>query len=232
MNIEYIIPLICFWQTISREIVKYHLPAISNNIVAFIHSISFIAHYNYEYNLEYAVHLSIGYYIHDLIYIFSKVYGSRENTKYDRYRGYDYEINKYIPYIIHHILGMSILYGALTGESREHILGGYNIIEKSNIMLYISYYLHKKYSNYQRIIIISDFIQLLVYSYYRLVGLSLFIYHHNDVFVQFHLMTQLFIVAIYGMGVVWSYRLVKQNISNIYALQRWLTTSRKYSSAG
>jgi len=229
MNIEYIIPLVCFWQTISREIVKYQPLTMSNNIVAFIHCISFIAHYNYDYNLDYAVHLSIGFYVYDLIYIFSSIYNTtRENTKYDqdydydrnRDRGYTYQFNKHRHLIIHHIVGMSILYGALTGESREHILGGYNIIEKSNIMLYISYYLHKKYANYRRIIILSDFIQLIIYSYYRLVGLSLFVYHHNNVFVQFHFTTQLFIAAIHGMGVVWSYRLLKQNISNVYTVIR------------
>jgi hypothetical protein len=144
-------------------------------------------------------------------------------------------LKKQTPFIIHHIVGMGILYATLTGESREHILGGYIILEKSNIMIYISYYIHKQYADYQRLNSLSEFVQLLFYAYYRLVALLLFIYHNRDTFFQFHFMTQFMIVGIYGMGVAWSTRLLQRNIANIANIRNYrlmADRSKKYDSAG
>jgi hypothetical protein len=231
MNIEYIIPLVTFWHTISTEIMKYQSPAMTNNLVSFIHCLSFIGHYNYDYNVEYAIHISIGFYAYDLFFIFSQMYDA---TKCDR----RVTLKKQTPFIIHHIVGMGILYATLTGESREHILGGYIILEKSNIMIYISYYIHKQYAEYQRLNGLSDFIQLLFYAYYRLIALSLFIYHNRDAFFQFHFTTQFMILGIYGMGFAWSYRLLQRNIANIVNIRNYrllaatADRSKKYDSAG
>jgi hypothetical protein len=228
MNIEYIIPLVTFWHTISTEIMKYQSPAIANNLVSFIHCLSFIGHYNYDYNLDYAIHISIGFYAYDLFFIFSQMYAA---TKCDRTE----TLKKHTPFIIHHIVGMSILYATLTGESREHILGGYIILEKSNIMIYVSYYIHKQYAEYQRLNGLSEFIQLLFYAYYRLIALSLFLYDNIDTFFQFHFMTQFMILGIYGMGFAWSTRLLQRNIANIgnyRVLAAAAARSKKYDSAG
>ena len=216
MNIEYLLPIICFWRTISTEISKHkeNSPAITNNFVSFIHCISYLVHYNYDYNLDYVVHMSIGFFLYDLIYIFSNL---------DR---------KQTPFILHHIAGICILNSTLTSvEVQQHILYAYHILEKSNIMIYISYYLHKQYAEYVRLNIITDFMQLLVYSYYRLIQLSLFIYNNKVRFFQFQFMTQLLIVAVYCMGLAWSHRLLKRNIANFYIV-RSSTRSMKYSSAG
>ena len=215
LNIGYLLPIICFWRTISTEISKHKedSPAITNNIVSFIHCVSYIVHYNYDYNLDYAVHMSIGFFIYDLIYIFSNL---------DR---------KQTPFILHHIAGICVLNAALTSASKEHILYAYNIIEKSNIMIYISYYLHKQYAEYVRLNMISNFMQLLVYSYFRLIQLSLYIYSNKVLFYQLQFMTQFLIVAIYCMGFAWSHRLLKRNIANFYIV-RSPTRSMKYSSAG
>ena len=216
MNIEYLLPIICFWRTISTEISKHkeNSPAITNNFVSFIHCISYLVHYNYDYNLDYVVHMSIGFFLYDLIYIFSNL---------DR---------KQTPFILHHIAGICILNSTLTSvEVQQHILYAYHILEKSNIMIYISYYLHKQYAEYVRLNIVTDFMQLLVYSYYRLIQLSLFIYNNKVRFFQFQFMTQFLIVAIYCMGLAWSHRLLKRNIANFYIL-RSSTRSMKYSSAG
>ena len=233
MNIEYIIPLVTFWHTITTEIMKYQPPSIANNLVSFIHCITFIGHYNYDYNVEYAVHISIGFYAYDLFFIFSQMYAARARAKTmscDRTE----TLKKQTPFIIHHIVGMGILYATLTGESREHILGGYIILEKSNIMIYISYYIHKQYAEYQRLNGLSDFVQLLFYAYYRLVALSLFVYHNRDAFFQFHFTTQFMILGIHGMGFAWSHRLLKRNIANIrnYRLLAATDRSKKYDSAG
>ena len=240
MNIEYIIPLVTFWHTISTEIKKYQPPAIANNLLGLIHCLSFIGHYNYDYNLDYAIHISIGFYTYDLFFIFSQIYAAAaaaraKMTSCDR--DLDQTLKKHTPFIVHHIVGMSILYASLAGESREHILGGYIILEKSNIMIYVSYYIHKQYAEYQRLNGLSEFIQLLFYAYYRLIALSLFLYDNRDTFFQFHFTTQLMILGIYGMGFAWSTRLLKRNIANIrnyrlLAAAAAAARSKKYDSAG
>ena len=243
MNIEYIIPIVTFWHTISTEIMKYQPPAIANNLVSFIHCITFIGHYNYDYNLDYAIHISIGFYAYDLFFIFSQIYAARARAKTmscDRTETPAQTLKKHTPFIVHHIVGMSILYATLTGESREHILGGYIILEKSNIMIYVSYYIHKQYAEYQRLNGLSEFIQLLFYSYYRLIALSLFLYDNRDTFFQFHFTTQFMILGIYGMGFAWSYRLLQRNIANIGNIRNYrllaaaaaAARSKKYDSAG
>jgi hypothetical protein len=229
MNIEYLIPLVTFWHTISTEIMKYQSPAMTNNLVSFIHCLSFIGHYYYDYNLDYAIHICIGFYAYDLFFIFSQIY---DTTKCAHDSALALTLKKHTPFIIHHIVGMGILYATLTGESREHILGGYIILEKSNIMIYISYYIHKQHAEYQRLNGLSDFVQLLFYAYYRLVALSLFIYNNRDTFFQFHFMTQLMILGIYGMGGAWSHRLLQRNIANIRNYRLLADRSKKYDSAG
>ena len=237
MNIEYIIPIVTFWHTISTEFMKYQPPAIANNLVSFIHCLSFIGHYNYDYNLDYAIHISIGFYTYDLFFIFSQIYAAAaaaraKMTSCDRTETPAQTLKKHTPFIVHHIVGMGILYATLAGESREHILGGYIILEKSNIMIYVSYYIHKQYAEYQRLNGLSEFIQLLFYAYYRLVALSLFLYDNRDTFFQFHFTTQLMILGIYSMGLAWSTRLLKRNIANIRNYRLVTARSKKYDSAG
>ena len=223
MNIEYILPLVCFWHTISAEIAKYKSPNMTNNIISFIHCLSYIAHYHYDYNLNYAIHISIGFYIYDLLYIFSQSY--REKSK----------LKRHAPFIIHHLVGIGVLNLMQNGESKEHILCAYDIIEKSNIMLYISYYVRKQYAGYYKLNAITEFLQLLAYSYFRLFELSLYIYNYSTQFFQFRYTTQVMIIGIYSMGVAWSYRLLQKNIANYNSLvvrSRSRSRSDTYLSAG
>jgi hypothetical protein len=220
MNIEYILPLVTFWRTISTQMMKYYPPNIANNAVSFIHCLTFIAHYNYDYNLDYAIHISIAFYLYDLLFIFAGLYQKPLKD----------ELKQRAPYIMHHIVGTCLLNATLTDEGKKHILGGYIILEKSNIMLYISYYLHKQYTEYYNLNVLSDFIQIIVYSYYRIFVLSLFIYNNKTHFYQFHFMTQFLIMVIYSMGFGWSYRLLKKNIANYNTL--FTARSKKYSSDG
>ena len=213
MNISYLLPILCFWHTITTEVSKYKQDAPTNNIVSFIHCISYIVHYNYEYNLDYATHMSIGFYIYDLLYILSRIY----RTSGDHNAKNEFKCQT--PFIIHHLAGMYVLYSSLSGESQEHILDAFNILEKSNIMIYISYYLHKEYAHYLRLNIFSEFCQLVIYSYYRLFGLSLYIYDNRTQFFRFRYITQFLIIALYCMGYAWSYRLLLKNRTNFYALK-------------
>jgi len=214
MNVSYLIPLVCFWHTITIEVSKYKPSAVTNNIVSFIHCISFILHYNYEYNLDYATHISIGFYIYDLLYIFSCIASTSTTTTASK------EFKRRAPLILHHLAGMYVLNASLVKESQEHILYAYHILEKSNIMIYISYHLHKEYAHYLRLNIFSEFCQLLIYSYYRLFQLSLYIYDNQIQFFRFQYIIQFLIIALYCMGYVWSYNLMKKNRANYNAVKQ------------
>jgi hypothetical protein len=211
LNISHIIPLICFWNTITNEISKYKQEVVSANIVSLIHCLLFMAHHNYDYNLDYAVHMSMGYYTYDLMYIFTCIYKLKSKDEFKRR----------FPFIIHHLISIYLLKSSLLmGESKEHLLHGYNILETSNIMLYISYHLHKEYGNYLHLNIISEFFQLLWYSYFRIIIFSSFMYTNKTFFFQLDLVTQFIVIILHCMGITWSYKLVKKNIKNFNALKK------------
>ena len=209
LNISYIIPLVCFWHTIANQISKYNQELISNNIVSLIHCLLFTAHHNYDYNVDYAAHMSIGYYAYDLIYIFTCIYKAKSKDEFKRR----------FPFILHHVIGIYLLNASQTGESKYHLLYGYNILETSNIMLYVSYHLHKNYANYLHLNIISEFFQLLWYSYFRIIKLSSFMYANKTFFLQFHSTTKTVIIILHLMGIIWSYKLVKKNVKNFNVLK-------------
>jgi len=212
LNISYIIPLICFWNTITNEISKYKQEVVSNNIVSLIHCLLFMVHHNFDYNIDYAVHMSMGYYTYDLLYIISCIYKLKSKDEFKRR----------FPFIIHHFIGIYLLNASISGseESKEHLLHGCNILETSNIMLYISYHLHKEYANYLQLNIISEFFQLLWYSYFRVIKFSLFTLVNKNHFYNFRYRTQCVIIMLYFMGILWSYKLVKKNIKNFNALKQ------------
>ena len=153
--------------------------------------------------------MSIGFYIYDLLHIVSCVYRAKANEEFKRQ----------LPYIIHHIAGVYLLHEALTYESKEHVLNGYNILETSNVMIYISYHLHKEYATYLHLTMSSEFIQLIWYSYYRIIQFSSFIYNNQSRVFQFYFTTQFLIFVLYSMGVIWSYKLLNKNIKNFNALK-------------
>lgn len=212
LNFGYIIPLICFWHTITNQVSRYKQLDVSNNIISLTHCLLFMVHHNFDYNIDYAVHMSIGYYIYDLAYIISCIYKSRSQDEF---------IRRY-PFIIHHFIGLYLLNACIsdTGESKFHLLYGYNILETSNIMLYISYHLHKEYTHYFHLNIMSEFLQFLWYSYYRIINFSSFVYKNKNHFYNFRYSTQCVITIIYFMGIIWSYKLVKKNIKNFKTLEK------------
>jgi len=239
MNIEFILPLVTFWNAISSHFAKYRPPEIANNAVCLIHSVSFIAHYNYDYNINYAVHTSIAFFIYDLFYILRHVFISyryRHRRDDDPHPlKYKDELNKRLPYIAHHISAIYCMYSAITIANGDKIIESLYIIEKSNIMIYVSYHLHKRYREYTRINAISEFVQLLTYTYYRIFVLTQFVYDSRASVFTYPYITQFLIFLICSMGYVWSYRLLKKNIANygvIRAAAAAAAASKKYSSAG
>lgn len=235
MNIEYIIPLVTFWHTISTQIAKYSPPEIMNNAVCLIHSVSYIAHYSYDYNIHYTIHASIAFFIYDLFYILRcifVIYRSDDDHHPLRYKD---ELNKKLPYIAHHISAIYCMYSAITLENGDKIIDSLYIIEKSNIMIYVSYHLHKQYREYTRTNAISEFVQLMTYTYYRLFVLTQFVYDSRASVFTYPYITQFLILLVCSMGYAWSYRLLMKNIANydmIRATVASAAASRKYSSAG
>ena len=248
MNLEFILPLVTFWHTITSQIATYSPPEITNNAVSLIHSVSFIAHYNYDFNMNYAVHASIAFFIYDLLYIMRRIfvfYRHKRDHREDPHphphqhkQTHKDELNKQLPFIVHHLAGIHILYSAITNANGHFILDAFLILEKSNIMIYVSYHLHKQYREYKRANVISEFVQLITYTYYRLFTLSIFIYNHHAILFTYPFMTQLFILLVYSMGYAWSYRLLMINIRNYFFIRTTApqlpatAASRKYSSAG
>ena len=217
-NISYVIPIICFWNTILKETLKYKQESTGKNIAHLIHSLIFILHHNYNYNIDYATHISIGFYVYDLMYIISSIL--KMKTKKD--------FIKHFPYIIHHLIAIYLLNASFKFESQQIILGGYNILEMSNIMMYVSHHIHKEYTDRLEMNVLSEFIQLLWYSYFRIIQFFLFSYQHKIHFFHFNFITQTVIVMLYFMGVIWSYKLTKKNISNYIKLkQLYMTTTTR-----
>lgn len=211
LNIEYLLPLLAFWRTITSEVGKYkHDHAVANNIVCAIHSFVYILHYNYNYNMDYAIHASIGYYIYDLFYLFQCIRAAASSSSSLT----TYHIQQRAPYMVHHFIGIYLLYDTLTSDNTGPLLESYYFLEASNLMLYLSYHLHKEYRAHKTLISFAEFIQLLWYSYYRVYMFSTLIYHNQSRFFEFSQTSQCFIVVIYLMGIVWTCKLVKRNIAN------------------
>ncbi len=214
LHIEYLLPLLAFWRTITSEIRKYKPDhAVANNIVCAIHSFVYILHYNYHYNMDYAIHASIGYYIYDLFYIFQCIRASSSSSS-----ATTHQLQQRAPYIIHHLIGTYLLYDTLMSDNTGPLLESYYFLEASNLMVYISYHLHKEYRAYNTVISFAEFVQLLWYSYYRVYRFSSLLYNDQPRFFEFSRISQCFIVILYTMGIVWSCKLVKRNIANYLAM--------------
>jgi len=209
-NIVHIIPIICFWNSILKETLKYKQESTAKNIVHLIHSLLFILHHNYNYNIDYAIHISIGFYTHDLMYIISSILKMKTKNNFI----------KHFPYIIHHLIAIYLLNISFKIETKQILLSGYNFLEMSNIMLYVSHHIHKEYNDHLEMNAVSEFIQLLWYSYFRIIQFFLFSYQYKMHFFQFDFITKTVIIILYFMGVMWSYKLTKKNISNYHKLKQ------------
>jgi hypothetical protein len=129
------------------------------------------------------------------------------------------------------------MYSAITLDNGDKIIDSLFIIEKSNIMIYVSYHLHKQYREYTRTNAISEFIQLMTYTYYRIFVLSRFVYDNRASVFTYPYITQFLILLVCSMGYAWSYRLLMKNIANYGMIRATVASaasaaSRKYSSAG
>lgn len=203
-NIGYIIPIVMSCHLLFLELLKYKKEEVSKNIIHFIHGLIFILYHNYSNDMVYMTHISIGFYVHDLIYLFATVLKCKD------------KMGQQIPYFIHHIITITILYSSLYNVYFLSILNGCYILEMSNMMLYISYHIHKEHKEHKnyKLIYATDFIQLIWYSYYRIIKILLFSYGIIDEILEQKASLCIMIFIIYLMGVCWSYKLVIKNINN------------------
>jgi hypothetical protein len=201
-KIEYIIPVVMSYRLLFLELLKYKKEEVSKNIIHIINSIIFILSHTYNNEMIYITNVTIGFYIYDLIYLTILILKSSNSIKH------------HASYVIHHILAIKILYCSLYNPYIASTWKGYHILEMSNIMLYVSYHIHKEYKNNKNLIYIADFTELIWYSYYRIIDLSYFLYSiRNQIYEQTNAI-YVSIFIIYLMGLVWSYKLVIVNIKN------------------
>jgi hypothetical protein len=211
VNLLFLFPIITFWHSLANEITKYKSTDMANNSISFLHCLLYIVHYHYEYNLDYMLHISIGYYIYDLLYQITLI--SRYKTSTIN------ELAIHGSFILHHLFGIYLIVETFTSDYKMIRLAGYNLMEVSNIMLYVSYYITPseygdKLEN-TSIIILSDLVYFLWYAYFRVVLFSNLIYENLHPFFELSILSQTVIAMLYFMGVAWSCKLFADNVRNI-----------------
>lgn len=220
-HIEYLIPILTFWHTISTEVSKYKSDAVTNNIVSFIHCVTYIYHFNYDYNMEYMIHMSIGYFTYDMIRLLYYYYAMKTFVKTHAHANANVEFKQSGYYILHHVVSIYLISAFFTEVSYPPILYSIYLLEASNIMLYVSYYLHKEYKHRTGLIAISEGVQLITSCYYRVFLVSYFIYDNLDyISYDISFVQQIGGAIIYTMGIVWSYLLFLKNIKNVKQLMK------------
>jgi len=201
LNIGYIIPIIMSCHLLLLELVKYKKEEISKNIIHFIHALIFILCHNYNSDMVYITHVSIGFYTYDLIYLCTTIIKDKSKATQN------------VGYILHHVITVNILCYSLYSVYSVSILHAFYTLEMSNLMLYISYHIHKEHKNY-KLIYTTDFIQLIWYSYHRIIKILLFFFKIKNEILDTHVSIPIMVFIIYLMGMSWSYNLVIKNIKN------------------
>jgi hypothetical protein len=203
-NIGYIIPIVMSYHLLLVELLKYKNEEISKNIIHFIHGLIFIAYHNYTNDMIYVTHVSIGFYMYDLIYLTTQCLKVKD------------KLTRHVPYILHHIITIKLLYSSLYNVYFLLTLNGYYILEMSNIMLYTSYHIRKEYKN-EKLIFFTDFIQLIWYSYFRIFKILSFAYSIRYEMYEQNILSNIMLFVIYLFGISWSYKLAIKNINNFYS---------------
>ena len=236
LHIEYLLPIIAFWHTITSEVRKYKQhTGVVNNMVSAIHCSLYLLQYHYNHDnkhaMNYTIHVSIGYFIYDLVYILRTIYIARVNREPPP--------QNHVVYVFHHIFGLYLLNNTLTNIYADTLLYAYYLAEISNITLYTSYHLRKEYPNHKTITIVFDVFQLLWYSYFRIIKTSLLGYDNAYQFFEYTLTGKACLIILHTMGILWTCALIRKNIANLRSLSykaaaaaATATASTKYSSAG
>jgi hypothetical protein len=225
-KIEYVIPIMMSYRLLFLELLKYKKEDTTKNIVNSVNCFVFMLSHYFNRDSVYITHAVIGFYAYDLISLITSCLqynnsnnsnnndSNNDNHKDKQIKNQNQNQKQNIPYMIHHILTILICHNTLYNNKKQILWEGYYILEKSNVMLYVSYHFHKEYKNNKNLLYVTDFIQLIFYSYYRVIAILLHIYSIRYEIYEEGLIFIISIALIYIMGLVWSYKLTAINIKN------------------
>ena len=200
----HLIPIIATWHLSMTEISKYKSAPVSKNINHLLHTLTFMMMYTQTYEVEHAIHISIGFYSYDIIYLLFQT-GIRRNASY----------------ILHHAIAIYLLnLTFIEPMHAESILKGYSILESSNIMLYVSYHVQKEWPHRKSWIQVSEFVQLLWYTYHRIFKMTIFVYQIRDELRAAGGVVCAMIAALHVMGAMWSHKLMMKNAQHYAAIKK------------
>ena len=201
---HHLIPIVATWHLLYKEFAK---EAVGKNAIHLLHSIIFILHYNCGYELEYAVQISIGFYLYDTVYLLKSLS---------------------IIYILHHMITIYTISLVITApQHAASALKGYYMLEVSNIMLYVSYHVRKAHPSKAALIMASEFMQLVWYSYYRIFKLTPHLYEISAEAFSLGFSAVAMICVIYAMGIGWSYKLLLKNMNNWAEIKKMMKPMHK-----
>ena len=219
MLMSCIIPIMATWHLAFMEISKYKSEAVSKNLNHLLHSLIYIAHYASDYNLPYATHISIGFYLYDTVYLMQSAMqlfcvASVEKIMHKPATATATGATT-APYLLHHAITIYLLSIAINEPVHAaSMLHGYYILETSNIMLYVSYHVRKEYADRKQLIMLSELVQLGWYTYYRIFKLTAFLYNIRAEAFQLGIGGCAMLATMFAMGVLWSYKLLIKNMRN------------------
>jgi hypothetical protein len=145
--------------------------------------------------IPYLIDLSIGFYIYDVFFIFFKLLIQKD------------KFLKHIPYLIHHSLAFFGLFLAKDIQLQNYTLTYYYLLEYSNFMIYISYHINKRYPEYKNLVLVTQCFQYIWYSYFRIGRFIIYTTQISDVILEQHISIYLVLLALFSMGLIWSYNL-------------------------
>ena len=241
MSMSFIIPIMATWHLTFMGISKYKSEAVSKNLNHLLHSLIYIAHYASDYNLPYATHISIGFYLYDTVCLMQSAMqlfcvastekimqkatatgattttatGATTTTATGATTTTATTTANTAPYLLHHAITIYLLNIAITEPVHTaSMLHGYYILETSNIMLYVSYHVRKEHAVRKDLIMLSEVIQLGWYTYYRIFKLTAFLCSIRAEVFQLGIGGCAMLATVYAMGVLWSYKLLIKNMRN------------------
>jgi len=219
MHLSYIIPIMASWHLVCTELSKHKPEAVSKNIAHLLHSLIYILHYNHDYNMPYAAHISIGFYMYDFGCLMQTAMqqfciASAEKIMHQRAPPAT-TTTTVAPYLLHHAMAIYLLNTALIApQHTATLLHGCCILETSNLMLYVSYHVRKEHATRPGLIMASELVQLVWYTYYRIFKLTPFLYETSAEARSHSIGACAILAALYAMGAAWSYKLLQKNVHN------------------
>ena len=218
MLMSCIIPIMAAWHLVFMEISKHKSEAVSKNLGHLLHSLIYIAHYASDYNMPYATHISIGFYLYDTVCLMQsamQMFCVASVEKIMHKNTATATATAPCPYLLHHAITIYLLSIAINEPVHAaSMLHGYYILETSNVMLYVSYHVRKECADRKELIMLSELVQLGWYTYYRIFKLTAFLYNIRAEAFQLGIGACAMIATVYAMGVLWSYKLLIQNLHN------------------